>query len=109
MDNDLFAGIMVRDYRSAVQWYERFLGSAPAFFPNEIEAVWEIAEHRYLYIEQVPERAGYGRTMIGIAEVEARIAELAEHGFDPAEVEEHEGVRKIIYRDPDGNEISYGG
>ena len=45
------------DYRRALTWYERLLGSEPAFFPNATEAVWELAEHRYLYIEELPERA----------------------------------------------------
>ena len=48
---DLFAGVPVADYTTALAWYERLLGSPPAFVPNEIEAVWELAEHRYLYIE----------------------------------------------------------
>ena len=46
----LFAGLAVSDYQRALTWYERLLGSEPAFFPNTTEAVWELAEHRYLYI-----------------------------------------------------------
>ncbi len=47
---DLFAGIRVRDYDAAKSWYERLLGRAPAFFPHATEAVWDLAEHRYLFI-----------------------------------------------------------
>jgi hypothetical protein len=36
-----------------------FAGIPPAFFPNDTEAVWELAEHRYLYIEHLPGRAGH--------------------------------------------------
>ena len=50
MNLDLFAGISVADYAAALTWYERLLGSPPTFFPNDIEAVWELAEHRYVYI-----------------------------------------------------------
>ncbi len=32
---DLFAGIPVADYTAALKWYERLLGSAPAFFPTD--------------------------------------------------------------------------
>jgi catechol 2,3-dioxygenase-like lactoylglutathione lyase family enzyme len=56
---DLFAGLAVSDYQRALTWYERLLGSGPAFFPNATEAVWELAEHRYLYIEELPGRAGH--------------------------------------------------
>lgn len=56
---DLFAGIPVGEYQRSLTWYERLLGSEPAFVPNAIEAVWELAEHKCLYIEELPERAGH--------------------------------------------------
>jgi len=46
---DLFAGIAVADYAAALKWYERLLGSPPTFFPHDTEAMWELAEHRYLH------------------------------------------------------------
>lgn len=54
----LFAGLAVSEYQRALTWYKRLLGSEPAFLPNATEAVWELAEHRYLYIAELPERAG---------------------------------------------------
>lgn len=51
MTLDLFAGIPVSDYQRGLAWYGRLLGSEPAFLPNATEAVWELAEHRYLYID----------------------------------------------------------
>jgi catechol 2,3-dioxygenase-like lactoylglutathione lyase family enzyme len=107
---DLFAGIPVADYAAAVEWYERLLGSPPTFLPNDIEAVWELAEHRYLYIEQRPEHAGHGKHTIFVDDLDAVIAQIAGRGLDPAERETYSnGVRKITYRDPDGNEIGFGG
>jgi catechol 2,3-dioxygenase-like lactoylglutathione lyase family enzyme len=44
---DLFAGIPVSDLARALAWYEQLLGFPPAFHPNDNEAVWELAEHRY--------------------------------------------------------------
>ncbi len=38
-------GLAVSDYQRALTWYERLLGSGPAFFPNATEAVWELAKH----------------------------------------------------------------
>lgn len=107
---DLFAGIPVADYAAALEWYERLLGAPPAFFPNEKEAVWEVAEHRYLYIELLPERAGYAMHTIFAEDFDVRVGQIAERGLDPAEQETYSnGVRKAIYRDPDGNEVSFGG
>lgn len=41
---DLFAGIPVKDYKTALAWYERLFGCPPAFLPNDTEAVWVVAE-----------------------------------------------------------------
>jgi catechol 2,3-dioxygenase-like lactoylglutathione lyase family enzyme len=107
---DLFAGIPVADYAAALAWYERLLGAPPAFLPNDIEAVWELADHRFLYIVQQPEHAGHARHTVFVADLEALVAQIAERGLEPALRETYaNGVRKITYRDPDGNELSLGG
>jgi predicted enzyme related to lactoylglutathione lyase len=107
---DLFAGIPVTEYAVALKWYERLLGSPPAFLPNDTEAVWELAEHRYVFIEQRPERAGHALHTIFVDDLDAIVAQITERGIDPAERETYSnGVRKTTYRDPDGNEIGFGG
>ncbi|HYP60144.1 MAG TPA: VOC family protein [Thermomicrobiales bacterium] len=110
MTLDLFAGISVSDYAAALAWYERLLGAPPAFFPNDREAVWELAEHRYLYIEHRPEHAGHAMLTLFLEDFDDRVAQIAERGLEPAIEEVYEnGVRKTTYRDPDGNEIGFGG
>ena len=107
---DLFAGIPVADYAAALEWYERLLGSEPTFFPHDTEAVWELAEHRYVYIEQRPEHAGHGKHTIFVDDLDAVVAQIADRGLNPAQRETYSnGVRKTTYRDPDGNEIGFGG
>jgi catechol 2,3-dioxygenase-like lactoylglutathione lyase family enzyme len=110
MTTDLFAGIPVRDYTAAVAWYERLLGAAPSFLPNDTEAVWELAEHRYVFIEVRPEHAGHAMHTLFVGDFDARIARIAERGLEPAELEIYaNGVRKATFRDPDGNEVGFGG
>ena len=107
---DLFAGIPITDYPTALAWYEQLLGAPPAFIPNDIEAVWELAEHRYVYIEQRPAHAGHAKHTIFVADLDAIVAQIADRGLVPAAQETYaNGVRKITYRDPDGNEIGFGG
>jgi catechol 2,3-dioxygenase-like lactoylglutathione lyase family enzyme len=107
---DLFAGIPVADYAAALSWYKRLLGSEPSFFPNDREAVWELAEHRYVYIVLRPEHAGHAVHLSFVDDLDALVAQIADRGLDPAERETYSnGVRKITYRDPDGNEIGLGG
>lgn len=107
---DLFGGIAVRDYAAALTWYERLLGYPPTFFPHETEAVWELAEHRYMYIVQQPEHAGHAMHTLFVADLDALVARIADRGLDPTKRETYaNGVRKITYSDPDGNEIGFGG
>jgi len=107
---DLFAGIAVSDYPSALTWYEKLLGAPPAFFPNDVEAVWEIAEHRYVYIEHLPAKAGHAIHTLFLDDFDERIAAIAARGLTPAKEETYDnGVRKTTYIDPDGNEIGFGG
>jgi catechol 2,3-dioxygenase-like lactoylglutathione lyase family enzyme len=107
---DLFAGIPVADYAAALSWYERLLGSPPTFFPHDTEAVWELAEHRFVYIVQRPEHAGHAMNLSFVDDLDALVAQIADRGLDPVERETYSnGVRKATYRDPDGNEIGFGG
>lgn len=107
---DLFAGIPVADYVAARSWYQRLLGEAPTFFPHDTEAVWKLAEGRYVYIVLRPEHAGHAMHTIFVDDLDALVAQIAARGLDPVERETYSnGVRKITYRDPDGNEIGLGG
>ena len=107
---DLFAGISVKDYAAALAWYERLLGSPPTFVASDTEAVWELAEHRSLAIEERPEHAGHALHTIFVDDFDAVVAEIAGRGLEPTTRETYSnGVRKATYRDPDGNEIGFGG
>jgi predicted enzyme related to lactoylglutathione lyase len=105
----LFAGIPVNDYPAALVWYEKLLGSPPTFSPNDTEAVWELAEHRSVYIVQRPDHAGHAMHTLAVDDLDALVARIAERGVEPWKRETYSnGVRKATYRDPDGNEIGYG-
>jgi hypothetical protein len=70
--------------------------------------VWELAEHRYLYIEELPEHAGHARHMVFIDGLDERVESVPARGIEPALTEAYgNDVREVIYRDPDGNEIGF--
>lgn len=107
---ELFAGILVTDYTAALAWYEGLFGSRPAFFPTDTEAVWELAEHRCVYIVQRSEHAGHAMHTILIDDLDTHVTEVASRGLEPTNRETYaNGVRKITYHDPDGNEFGFGG
>ena len=106
----LFAGIPVSDYSAALTWYERLLGAPPSFFPHDTEAVWELAEHRSVFIVQQPEHAGHAMHTIIVDDLDTVVAAIARRGLEPAKRDTYSnGVRKTTNVDPDGNEIGFGG
>lgn len=110
MSLDLFAGIGVGAFTTAKPWYERLLGAEPSFLPHATEAVWELAEHRYLFLVEDRERAGCAQHTIFVDDLDAVVADIASRGLEPDERVTYPGkARKAIYRDGDGNEISFGG
>lgn len=107
---DLFAGIPVRDYTAALSWYEQLLGAPPTLIPNDIEAVWELAEHRFIVIEVRAPVAGTAKHTVFVDDLDGLVAQIAGRGLEPAQRETYDnGVRKLTYRDPDGNELGFGG
>ena len=106
----LFAGIPVSDFGAARHWYERLLGAEPSFLPHETEAVWELGEDGALFIVEDTERAGAAIHTLFAGDLDARVSDIASRGIEPDERVTYPGkARKAIYRDPDGNEISFGG
>lgn len=106
---DLFAGVSVADYERAVRWYSQLLGTDP-YLPNDAEAVWQLAEHRFLVIETRPEHAGHALHTVFVDDLDDRVAAIGARGLTPiARDTYNNGVRKVTYRDPEGNEIGFGG
>ena len=109
MSLHLFAGLRVRDFQAARPWYERLLGE-PTFFPHATEAVWTLAEYRSVYVVEHADRAGNSVVTIFLEDLDARLAAIAARGLEPDARETYSnGVRKALYRDPDGNELGFGG
>jgi predicted enzyme related to lactoylglutathione lyase len=107
---ELFAGIPVSDLAVAKVWYEKLFGTPPTFLPNDTEAVWTLADQRHVYVEQLPGRAGRALVTLFVDDFDELLPRIAGRGLDPAEVETYDnGVRKAIFRDPDGNEVGFGG
>ena len=99
----------MRDFDAARRWYERLLGEA-TFFPHAAEAVWTLADERSVYVVEHADGAGQSVATIFVDDLDGHIAAIAARGLEPDEIETYSnGVRKAIYRDPDGNELGFGG
>jgi len=82
---DLFAGIRVSDYETAKPWYVRLLGAEPSFLAHATEAVWELAEHRWLFIVEDVEGAGRATHTIFLDHRHSSVADIPTRGNEPAE------------------------
>lgn len=78
---------------------------------SETEALWEVAEHGAVFVERRPERAnGHAMHVLFVGDLDERAAAISARGIEPAASETYgNGVRKFLYRDPEGNEIGIGG
>jgi catechol 2,3-dioxygenase-like lactoylglutathione lyase family enzyme len=109
MSLHLFAGIRVRDFGAARAWYDRLLGE-PTLFPHATEAVWTLAEDRSVYVVENASAAGNSAVTVFMDDLDTEIRAIAARGLEPDEIETYSnGVRKAVYRDPDGNEFGLGG
>ncbi|WP_031467033.1 VOC family protein [Sciscionella sediminilitoris] len=106
----LFAGIPVSDHAAAVAWYERLFGRPASFAATETESVWELGENSWVYVVANPEHAGHAMNTVLVDDLDAVVSGIAERGIEPEKRETYDGgMRKVIFRDPDGNEFGYGG
>jgi hypothetical protein len=85
------------------------LGVEPAFYPHDVEAVWQLAEGRHIYITQDAARAGGAVSMIWVDDPVSEVARIAGRGLQPVDIEKHDQVWKYVFHDPDGNETGIGG
>ncbi|MGH3425096.1 MAG: VOC family protein [Nocardioidaceae bacterium] len=61
-------------------------------------------------VELQPEHAGHAMVTLFVDDFEGFVAGVARRGLQPEMRETYgNGVRKAVYRDPDGNEIGVGG
>ena len=109
MSLQLFAGLRVRDFQAAREWYERIFGE-PTFFPHASEAVWTLADERSIYIVEHAEGAGSSAVTVFLDDLDAHLTAVAARGLEPDDIETYSnGVRKAVFHDPDGNEVGFGG
>ncbi|MEU2119640.1 VOC family protein [Streptomyces sp. NPDC016459] len=61
-------------------------------------------------MEHRPGRAGHALHTLFVDDLDTRVDAIADRGPTPTDRETYaNGVRKVTYHDPDGNEIGFGG
>ncbi|MEE3852099.1 VOC family protein [Gordonia sp. LSe1-13] len=107
---EVFAGVPVTDLARAIDWFEQLLGDVESFDPNDVERVWTLAEHGHVYAVVAPADAGHGHVTLFVDDLTGFLTSAESRGVVPESQETYDnGVRKAIFRDPDGNEVGVGG
>lgn len=84
------------------------LGRGPDLAPIDGVAEWQIAATGWLQLIEDSERAGRSAVRIGVDDLDAVRAELADAGIAAGEpVVIAEMVTVVDVADPDGNEVSF--
>jgi predicted enzyme related to lactoylglutathione lyase len=103
----LFAGIPVREFGSARDWYERFFGRPADVIAHDTEVMWRVSDHGWLYIVQDPGHAGSSLTAMAVSDIEVTLSGLAARGVAAGQIEaQGDAAQKAVVSDPDGNTIA---
>ncbi|MDP9164641.1 MAG: VOC family protein [Actinomycetota bacterium] len=87
-------------------WYQKLFGRAPDNEPMPVLAEWQVVPGGWVQVFVDEERAGSGLVNFAVDDLAARVAEAAERGLAPGEIEGvNKGVELSTLTDPDGNLI----
>jgi predicted enzyme related to lactoylglutathione lyase len=105
--NVLFAGVPVRDFAIAKDWYARFFGRPADVVAHEQEVLWKLTDSGWLYVVEDSARAGRSLVAISVADLDAAVTELNSRGLSVQSItQEGDAARKATFEDPDGNSIA---
>lgn len=102
----LYAGVPVTNQARALDWFVAFFGR-PADEIIGDEALWEVSKSAWLFVTELPDRAGGALLTLGVEGLDDILSRLAAHGVEHEPVETYgNGVRHVVVLDPDGNSLS---
>jgi predicted enzyme related to lactoylglutathione lyase len=103
----LFAGLPVRDFEAAIEWYGRLFDRDPDVVAHEHEVLWRVADTGWVYVIRDEARAGQGLIAILVPDLDAAVAEVEARGITAGPINrESESGRKATLEDPDGNSVA---
>jgi catechol 2,3-dioxygenase-like lactoylglutathione lyase family enzyme len=102
-----FAGLAVRDFAAAYDWYVRLFGRPADMFPHDEEAVWRLSSGGAIYVVADSERAGHGLVTLALDDLDAHAKRLHASGLAFTEQATEGSPRRLVVRDVDGNTITF--
>lgn len=102
----VLAGLAVADIDAALAWYGRLLGRPADDVPMREAAEWNVTEGGSIQLVLDVDRAGTSQLALGVDDLDAHVALLAERGF-PLEAIETGMFRIATITDPEGNTVTF--
>jgi catechol 2,3-dioxygenase-like lactoylglutathione lyase family enzyme len=101
------AGIAVRDFAKAIEWYGKLLGRKPDSRPMPDLAEWKFSTGGWIQLFQDANRAGRSSVTLVETDFDRRLSDLKDGNYHPGSVTRSETVNVAIIHDPDGNQIVF--
>jgi len=108
--NNVLAVVPTADFDAASTWYERFAGRPADRVPMDGCSEWQLIPGGALQLIRDTEHAGSAQVTIGVDDLDAHAATLAERGLSLRGVADAPSGQFRIgsIDDPDGNTITFG-
>jgi predicted enzyme related to lactoylglutathione lyase len=103
----VYAAVSVADIEASIDWYAKVFGRPFDERPMKEAAEWKLgAGGVQLVLDR--ERAGKSMVTIGVADIEALVAELGERGIQATATAPGEGPFRLAQlKDADGNQLTF--
>lgn len=106
LTTSVMAAVAVADFDAGLAWYTRLLGRNADQRPTDGLAEWRVSGTAVVQLVHDPDRAGNALLTLGVEDLDAALADLAERGLAPGEVVDGLLGRTASVVDPEGNRIS---
>jgi len=103
---NLYAVVPVSDKDAGLAWYTAFFARPPDEVLGE-EALWQVGANAWLVVDHRPERTGRANITLGVTGLDEILAGWVAGGIGHEPIETYgNGVRHVVVRDPDDNELA---
>lgn len=104
---NVVAVLPVADHAEALAWYRRWIGRDPDVEPMEGAAEWQLAEHAWIQVYNMPDAAGRTTVVVGVEDIDAHVNKLAEVGVTCGAIQDYGFIKLSELSDPAGNKINF--
>ena len=104
--NSVIGVVPVADHKTAVAWYQKWIGREPDVAPDEGVAEWQLADNAWIQVALV-ESPATTTVIVGVDDLDVQRRTCAAAGVDVGDVTDLGFVRLAEAIDPAGNSVTF--